>query len=188
MKKTRTWLIVLFAVGFAIALYFIFRCNLEERPGIDDNWEKYWDEYFRSVELAWDALQARHDGRTNDFECIVEADLFDGSLRKAIRYFQNYGRDSEVDKFLKIYVYRYVVDLAATPRASGGSYDSQTIDLFRTITATQPALSDILVDPESESFVAEYIELSIREYEDFHAGLLRATQMTNGATHANPSP
>ncbi len=126
--------------------------------------------YIRSVKLALDALHARHDGRTNDFECSLQTELFDQSLRDAIRFYENNGHHSEVDKILKIYVYRYVVDLAATPRADGRPYDARTIELFRKIADTQQTLPDVLTDPESEAVVAKYIELSIREYEAGHRG------------------
>lgn len=171
MKKRMQWLIGALAIVCAIVLFFVclahFKGHRECYTKVDD-WEECWNEYYFSVGLALDALQARREGRTNDFESLLADDLFDGSLKKAIRFHDDNGGQDEADKSLKMYVYRCVIDEAAAPRPPDGApYDAEMIALFRRIAAVQPTISHIYVDSEVEALVTRYLEKSIFEYEMF---------------------
>ena len=171
MKRRMQWLIGALAIVCAVTLYSVylahFRGHRESGTKVD-NWEEYWSNYYFSVGLALDALQARHESRTNDYESLLAENLFDGSLKNAIRFYDDNGKQNEADKSLKTYIYRCVIDEAAAPRQPDStSYDAELIALFRRIAAIQPIISHISIDPEVETSVARFIEKSICEYETF---------------------
>lgn len=185
------WLVGTLTIVFAVVLYSIYVVHFERhsdcRSKIGDNWEKHRDSTYLAVGLALDALLARHDGKTNDFEHLLSSDGFDRTLKKVLRHYEDKGNLPRIEKTLKVIIYGYVINLASDLSPPGQICDSQTISLFRRIRAAQPTLSDISIGDDVETIVADHIERSIREYEAFHAGLLGANQMTNGATHAKPS-
>ena len=182
MNNSKKRLLGILAISSIVALYSIYIGHFAKHDNYSDinaNWEKNWSEYYCSVELASSALWARLDGRTNDFECLLADDLFDKSLKEAIRFYDHNGHRSQADKILKVYVYRCVIDLAANPSPPNSPpHSNEIIDLLRKIATLQSAASTIPVDPEIETNVAEYIARSIRESE--------ATNLLQGVTNAPP--
>ena len=163
-------------IACGVTLFSVYLVNFSKHShsnsAAGDNLNKNWDEYYLSVNLALDALQARHDGRTNDLEILLSEDFFDETLKKAILHYDKNGNQAEANKMLKVYIYLSIVNEAAAPRPPDNTpHDAQMIDLFRKIAAIQPSISYISIDPEVEASVTRYIEESINKYEEFASQL-----------------
>ena len=166
------WLVGMLAASVAIALYSVCLVHLGKRSDChatdDRNWEEHWNQYYRTVGLAVDALEARRDGRTNDFEVVLASEFFDEWLKKTIRRHDKNGDPAAADRMLKTYIDGCVVQEMGNPRPSDSVITNPTlIVLFRRIAALQPTVAHIALDSETEDSVARFIEESLRAYEAF---------------------
>lgn len=163
------WMLVASLAMSQISIYCVYyQSTRGKEPQSDIAWQAYWKNRFCGLELAIGALNARVEGRTVDFNNIVDSALFDEKLHMLIRYYEKQRLESRIDYSIKGHLYSYVINLASDPfPPDSPPFGPETIGLFRRIALIQANIPTEWDDPEIEDFIAQYIRTAIQKYEAY---------------------